>query len=89
MFQGVLCDHKTGRKLLLGKKFTQIALKMIQECSQKKNKSRIWQFELDVQGLSKWNFVSILLSLPIITLNYVIKSCYEESFCQNVTMLSI
>ena len=89
MSQGFLCDHKTGRKLLLGKKFTQIALKMIQEGRQKTINIKIWQFKLDVQGLPKWNFASILHSLPIITLNYVITSCYEESICQNVTILSI
>ena len=64
---------------------------MIQEGSLKKNNIRFWQFKLvvHVQGLPKWNFASILNSLPISTLNCIIKSCYEESICQNVTMLSI
>ena len=36
--KGLLCNHKTGRKLLLGQKFTQVALTMCQEGSQKTNK---------------------------------------------------
>ena len=62
---------------------------MIQESSQKTKKIKIWTFKLDLQGLSKWIFASILHSFAIITLNYVIKSYYEERVHRNVTLLSI
>ena len=87
--KGLLCHPKTGRKLLLGQKCTQMALIMSQEDSQKTNKIKIWQFKLDFQGVPKWIFASIIHSLHIITLNYVIKGCYKERMHLNFKLLSI
>ena len=64
--KGLLCHPKTGRKLLLGQKCTQMALTMSQEDSQKTNKIKIWQFKLDFQGVPKWIFASIIHSSHII-----------------------
>ena len=85
----LLCDPKTRRKLLLGQKFTQMALTMSQEGSQKTNKIKIWQFKLDIQGVPKWIFSSIIHFWHIVTLIYVIKGCYNERMHKNLKLLSI
>ena len=51
---------------------------MCQEGSQKTTKIKILHLKLDIVGFSKWIFASIIHSLHIITLRYVIKASYKE-----------
>ena len=87
--KGLLRHPKTGRKLLLGQKYTQMALTMSQEDSQNTNKINIWQFKLDFQGVPKWIFASIIHSSHIITLSYVVKGCYKVRMHLNFKLLKI